>query len=630
MTTYYVNPSATGAHNLNPGTNPKWPLTTLARANQLCVAGDTVVVYPGTYYEQVKLTLNDVTWLASDPGVILDCSDEVSLTWTQDSGTCWVADYFGLAAVFNLVVDGVAVVRTALNRAGVVFGYDPTTKLVSNAFWHDRPNNKLYLDLGGADPNASNVRIGIRPNAFDIDTLTGVRIEGFNLKSSSAYGLQITGGSGHKIALNEFWGHAGGGLRLDAPAPALFGPTSAGAGGTLAAGTYYYKVSAVVGGVETIASPEQSRTVAANEMVGLQWSAVIGATAYNVYGRTHNGETFMTSVAPPPFSYILPTYIDDGSATPDGVTAPPIVSTVTTTGNECIDNHVWQIGSHGIYMYGASGNTIWNNRCHHNAFHGIAVFYNSNDNLLEANKCWSNSQYNNRIANGIQLDFFGVGTAGSLRNTVRRNRLFNNQDSGLSIWSGSHDTKAIQNVIYDNGDHGIDVSANTNNAHVISNVVVRSVTAGINVEGTTGVGSTGARIYDNIAVDNGIQSPRSSGNYRVDGPSGTDVEMDYNLSYLTIPAAMQSVGGNCEITWGSGSISVTQFDTLDAFKAAFPAYMQHGMSARPLFLDPAHDNYDLAGSSPGRLTGLNTAPDYLSYDFDGLDQPALPNLGPYK
>jgi parallel beta-helix repeat protein len=632
MTTYYVNPKATGAHNLNPGTNPRRPFTTLARANALAISGDTVIVYPNTYYEEVQINVSNVTWLGSDPGVIIDCSDPVSLTWTLDSGTRWVANYPATPAVFNMVVDGVAFVRGGLNTSAsmVVYGYDPVTKLVSNAFWQDRVNNKLYLDLGGANPNSSNIRIGIRPTAFQLDTLTNCRIEGFITKASSGYGLQIKGGSGHIISLCEFWGHAAGGLRLEAPSPSLFNPTSAGAGGTLPAGTHYYKVSAVVGGVETIASPEQSRTVVANEKVGLQWNNVVGATAYYLYGRTHNGETRMATIAPPVSSFILPSYTDDGSATPDGVNQPPIVSTVTTTGNVCRDNNVWQIGSHGIYIYGASGNTIWNNRCHHNAYHGIAVLYNSNNNLIEANRCWSNSQYNLRIASGIQLDFFGIGTTGSLGNIIQRNMLHHNQDSGLSVWNGSNNTLVRGNVVYNNGDHGIDISGNTLNASVTNNIVVGSVTAGINVEGTTPYGSTGSRICNNIAVDNGVQSPRTSGNYRVDAPSINDVFMDWNLTYLTIPAASQTVGSNCEITWGSGLLSLTQYMTLAAFQTAVPTQMQNAIGGNPLFVNSTRDDFHLSNSSPARHAGTESVTGYLPYDFDGvLHSSPQPNMGAY-
>ena len=90
---------------------------------------------------------------------------------------------------------------------------------------------------------------------------------------------------------------------------------TAGTGGSLAAGTYYYKVTAVVGGVETLASPEAHVAVAASGKVDLSWTAVDGATSYKVYrGTTADTVGLVGSPSGVSFS-------DDGSATPGA--APP-------------------------------------------------------------------------------------------------------------------------------------------------------------------------------------------------------------------------------------------------------------------------------------------------------------------
>ena len=91
---------------------------------------------------------------------------------------------------------------------------------------------------------------------------------------------------------------------LDIPANVAASP---GTGGTLAAGTYYYKVQAFnpdgYNGVDTYskASVEVSATVGANGSVQIDWSPVTGATSYRIYGReqgtvsryfTSSGTTF--------------------------------------------------------------------------------------------------------------------------------------------------------------------------------------------------------------------------------------------------------------------------------------------------------------------------------------------------
>src|SRR5207247_5491848 len=63
-------------------------------------------------------------------------------------------------------------------------------------------------------------------------------------------------------------------------------------GGSLGAGDRYYIVTANVGGHETSGSSEASTTVGANGKVQLSWTAVTGASSYNVYfGTTSGGES---------------------------------------------------------------------------------------------------------------------------------------------------------------------------------------------------------------------------------------------------------------------------------------------------------------------------------------------------
>lgn len=106
--------------------------------------------------------------------------------------------------------------------------------------------------------------------------------------------------------------------------PVLSAPAGSTAGGTLAAGTYWYRVSAVVGGVEGLACLEQSGTVASGSTgsVALSWTAVASATAYKIYGRTQGAEQLLTSQAGT-------TYTDTNAATPSG--ALPTLANATVT-----------------------------------------------------------------------------------------------------------------------------------------------------------------------------------------------------------------------------------------------------------------------------------------------------------
>src|SRR6266480_327550 len=68
------------------------------------------------------------------------------------------------------------------------------------------------------------------------------------------------------------------------------------AGGTLAAATYFYKVTAIDGaGGETLASNEVSQITVLNNKNTLTWNVVPNATGYKVYrSTTTNTETLMS------------------------------------------------------------------------------------------------------------------------------------------------------------------------------------------------------------------------------------------------------------------------------------------------------------------------------------------------
>jgi hypothetical protein len=110
------------------------------------------------------------------------------------------------------------------------------------------------------------------------------------------------------------------------PAPGTPASSTSTTGGTLAAATYSYRVSAVVDGIETQASAAKTQaTTGATSTVTIDWSAVANsrATAHKVYGRVGGSELLIATVAMPTV-----TYVDTGSVTPAG--ALPAASTAVS------------------------------------------------------------------------------------------------------------------------------------------------------------------------------------------------------------------------------------------------------------------------------------------------------------
>lgn len=92
-------------------------------------------------------------------------------------------------------------------------------------------------------------------------------------------------------------------------------------GGTLFAGTYAYRVSAIDrAGNETLASASVSRTVATGitNAITVSWDAVAGAVGYRVYGRTSGSMYLLATVGPASGTH----YVDTGVASVDASVAP--------------------------------------------------------------------------------------------------------------------------------------------------------------------------------------------------------------------------------------------------------------------------------------------------------------------
>ncbi len=93
--------------------------------------------------------------------------------------------------------------------------------------------------------------------------------------------------------------------------------------GTLAAGTYYYRVTATSTTGETLPSAETSFALSASGGVNIAWTQVPGAVNYNIYGRSSGAELLISSV---PNGTLF--YLDSGSIVPSGA-----MPTANTSGN---------------------------------------------------------------------------------------------------------------------------------------------------------------------------------------------------------------------------------------------------------------------------------------------------------
>lgn len=131
--------------------------------------------------------------------------------------------------------------------------------------------------------------------------------------------------NGQEVVTNKMLGVLCTSLQAGISAPAAPSLTTATTGGTLAAGSYNYRVTALNAYGETLPSPEAASnitTTGTTSTVTISWAAVPGASSYKVYGRTPGGELYMATVNSGT------TYTDTGSVVPAGA----LPSTNTTPG----------------------------------------------------------------------------------------------------------------------------------------------------------------------------------------------------------------------------------------------------------------------------------------------------------
>jgi peptidoglycan/xylan/chitin deacetylase (PgdA/CDA1 family) len=125
--------------------------------------------------------------------------------------------------------------------------------------------------------------------------------------------------------------------------PTLGAPATATTGGTLAAGTWFYRLTATSATGETLPSAEVSATTTtATSKVTLTWSAPAGATGYRIYRSSTSGaQTLLAAVG------AVTAYADTGAATPGAATPPTSnsASRATSCSPAGTPGHVYRVAA---------------------------------------------------------------------------------------------------------------------------------------------------------------------------------------------------------------------------------------------------------------------------------------------
>ena len=290
------------------------------------------------------------------------------------------------------------------------------------------------------------------------------------------------------------------------------------------------------------------------------------------------------------------------------------ISVVNSSHVALLRNRVSQAGrqaagkyASAIYLKNVSDSLVWNNVVFANTYAGILLTYGATRNVVKQNLAYDNRSSDPRRAPGIRL-------WNAPNNTVTGNISYGNEGSGIELYTGSEGALVSNNSVYGNGNHGIDVFKSTGTG-ILANTVHDNTTAGINIQGS----SRRSTIENNIAVDNGVDSPRTRGNIRVDASSTDGTRMNFDLVFLT-----GTTSGNYVVVWGN--LKAVHLEDL----TGTTGQETHGVDADPAWVDPRGGNYHLRARSPAIDAADASVPGQPARDAEGrqrVDATAVPNTG---
>ncbi|MCA1828302.1 MAG: hypothetical protein LC689_15370 [Myxococcales bacterium] len=216
----------------------------------------------------------------------------------------------------------------------------------------DAGNHSVYA-LGGIDgpmgQAGTNTLASIEMSSITpFGSLAAFQVLGTALRSarhgSSAVSVQVPGDTGYVFVIGGIDSSGAAIATVEraqvlkaSDAPVIVSPIAPAAAGSLAPGTWYYRVSAVLAaadavnpGGETLASDEESVTGTGASSAVLSWRCVPGAVKYRVYrtlsaNAASGTERLLAEPAPAVASCAgtNETFTDAGSLTPAGLTPPP-------------------------------------------------------------------------------------------------------------------------------------------------------------------------------------------------------------------------------------------------------------------------------------------------------------------
>ncbi|GAA3585051.1 right-handed parallel beta-helix repeat-containing protein [Kribbella ginsengisoli] len=183
--TYSVEQTNPACTDTGPGTVAS-PFCTIGAATRKLLAGDTALVGPGQYREQVTITAsgepaNPITLKATSPSAVIVGTNDVSdaAGWTATSTTAWTHAF--AVAPAQVFLDGQPLPKAT-----------SATTTTPNSWYYDAATTSLYVDTGGTNPAAGHtVAAGARSFGILLRQVSDIAVSGFAIRQQNFNGVDL-------------------------------------------------------------------------------------------------------------------------------------------------------------------------------------------------------------------------------------------------------------------------------------------------------------------------------------------------------------------------------------------------------------------------------------------------------
>lgn len=393
------------------------PFCTISRAAALALAGDTVVVNPGDYLEQVTpahtgMATAPLTFRANGSGVRVlgttDLSDPAA--WTATSTTAWSAAVTSASPVSQVLLDG-----TPLAKAS------SATTTTTNSFFHDAAASRLYVDTGGSNPASGHtVQASTRTYGFKLWNSSTVVVDGFETFGQNGVGVSVQDSADVTIS------------GVTARVASSYGISSDRSTGLVVSGSTSSNNGSI--GIRVAASSNgaqvRGNTTAANGFHGV---SVQGSSGVTVADNTSTGNSSQVQR--------VATGIDISAGSTGAVVERNTtyanqdsgIEIYTDSSNATVRRNVsYDNGDHGLDCFRSTGDTVVGNTVVGNSAAGINLEGGCSGSLVADNITSDNAVGSTRTIGDIRLD-----EASSPGSSVRSNVLFMTAGGPLYEWNSA-------------------------------------------------------------------------------------------------------------------------------------------------------------------------------------------------